>query len=854
MAILATNAVQIARFANALYGVQLGSATNAAVLADITAAGGLDNALNSYYASSFGSKTSAQVAAVMVANLGIVAGSNGLTAAAVTDATNYIVATLNAAPAAGKGAAVKSILNLWANIADDATLASTYGAAATAWNANVAAAQAYTASNTADAAVGAVVSGQTFTLTTGVDNINGTANSDTIIGDANTASVADQINGGAGTDTLRLVSTTTKPAAITNVENLMLDSTAGDSAFDASTITGVTSVTLIRHTTDATNANAKPTTLTLAADQALTLDNVAAGDSDAGFVQVKYASSVTSSTVALAKAGDAATSGVALTIDLDGTAVTTLNLSTSGTASRVIFNDADSDNALATINVTGDKNLTATIAASSATKQTIAAGAFTGNLNLDLSATENFEATGGSGNDRFNFGSALTTSDKVNGGAGTDTLATSTATVDATFAATVDSKTNGVSNISSVEVLEFTGTGAYSLDASVIQMASLTTYSTTGAIAPAQATGGTTAGTVGMTVTGQKNAQTFSIEANVTGGAGSANTATNANSGAGATGVTFAPSVNNGDNTLNLSLKGVTITGGAAGTSANAATTATGASGGNAADFSNFETINITSTGATATAVNTFTGGAGAAAVSSGAGAGAAGSTVVVSANAKIYISGANEINLGAINSSNQPVTVDATALTGKMTVASGTAADVVKGGAGVNVITLGGGVDTVNLGLSAAKADTVAISAATNTTSAAFVSITGFTSAATTGDKLDLNGTPTIQADVSAGTATGVANLTASVSSGIMSFAGSAAATATLANKVAAAVSSSFAGAQNETVAFEHNGNTYIVHQTDANANAFNDGADSVIELVGVTGITALSTSASAANTLFIG
>ena len=170
MAILATNAVQIARFANALYGIQLGSATNAAVLADITAAGGLDNALNSYYASSFGSKTSAQVAAVMVANLGIVAGSNGLTAAAVTDATNYIVATLNAAPATGKGAAVKSILNLWANISDDATLSSTYGAAATAWNANVTAAQAYTASNTADAAVGAVVTGQTFTLTAETDS------------------------------------------------------------------------------------------------------------------------------------------------------------------------------------------------------------------------------------------------------------------------------------------------------------------------------------------------------------------------------------------------------------------------------------------------------------------------------------------------------------------------------------------------------------------------------------------------------------------------------------------------------------------------------------------------------------
>ena len=165
MAILATNAVQIARFANALYGIQLGSATNAAVLADITAAGGLDNALNSYYTSSFGSKTSAEVAAIVVANLGIAAGSNGLTAANVTDATNYVAATLNAASAAGRGAVIKNILNLWANGTSDAT----YGAAAAAWNNTVAAAQAYTASNTADAAVGAVVSGQTFTLTTSTD-------------------------------------------------------------------------------------------------------------------------------------------------------------------------------------------------------------------------------------------------------------------------------------------------------------------------------------------------------------------------------------------------------------------------------------------------------------------------------------------------------------------------------------------------------------------------------------------------------------------------------------------------------------------------------------------------------------
>ena len=39
MALLVTSSVQIARFANALYGVKLGSVTNAAVLADISVLG-----------------------------------------------------------------------------------------------------------------------------------------------------------------------------------------------------------------------------------------------------------------------------------------------------------------------------------------------------------------------------------------------------------------------------------------------------------------------------------------------------------------------------------------------------------------------------------------------------------------------------------------------------------------------------------------------------------------------------------------------------------------------------------------------------------------------------------------------
>lgn len=695
---------------------------------------------------------------------------------------------------------------------------------------------------------GSAVAGQTFMLTTGIDNIAGTSGNDTIIGDfgvTGQVSAADQINGGAGTDELQLYGAFgTLPTTITGVEKLNLSGYGENKSINVSTLTGVTDLILRNQTTQGTG----DTTVTVAAGQTVTLNTVQDSGNAGNEVIIAAASSVTANTLVLDKAGDAATGGNDLEIEIAGTGVKTLNLQTANNASRISLQDetATGDFAVDTINITGDKNLTVdNLAASSATKVTIAAGTFTGALNLNLSATENFEVTGGTGNDRFNFGAALNASDKVAGGDGTDTLATSTATVNAAFAAVIDGKTNGVANNSSIEVLEYTGTGAYVLDASLIQMSTLKTYSTTGAIAPTQITGaGSTVGTTAMTVTGQSNAQTFSIEANVTGGTGQANTG--GAGGAGGVGVSFAPAVNNGDNTLNLSLKGVTIKGGTGG---DGSATTNGGNGGNAADLSNFETINITSTGATATAVNTFTGGS-----TGTSGGGTAGSTVVVSANAKINISGANEINLGTISSSNQPVTVDASNLTGKMTVGTGTGADVIKGGAGINLITLAGGADQVDLSKSVAKADVITISAATSTSASASFAITGFTNSGTTtvGDKLDVAGTATIQADVSAGTATGVTNLTASATSGIMTFTGSAAATATLADKLAAAVSTNFANSANEAIAFEHNGNTYIVSNQDGNTT-FTDGTDIVVQLVGVTGLTALSTTASGATTAWV-
>jgi len=871
MPILATNAVQIARFANALYGIQLGSATNAAVLADITAAGGLDNALNSYYTSSFGSKTSAQVAAVMVANLGIVAGSNGLTAAAVTDATNYIVATLNAAPAAGKGAAVKSILNLWANIADDATLASTYGAAATAWNANVSAAQAYTASNTADAAVGAVVSGQTFTLTTGVDNIVGTGNNDTIIADntgtAKQLTVADAINGGAGTDTLKIYlaagdTATGQPTTLTGIENVVINGGA------------VTAYT----------ANSATTSLSVEDPVALTNATYTLSGQSVSLKSALTASAAATMTTTLANAATTTAANVTLngytysgtdshTLAITGAALATVNLSSTGAANKVA-SLTNASAALTTLNIDGDKALT--LADALTGLKTYNAANLTGALTLDVSGktpSSTLAITGGSGNDKVTFGAGAAgpkSTMAIAGGAGTDTLVIKDADT---------SNSAGINKVTGFEVLGLgaTTTGTYDMSVitSLTAVNSLTALALTGA-AGAAGTNAGTAATAGVTLTGLSNSNTVQIDANITtvGGAGGAHSVAdgnNATGGAGAAGgsaLVLTPAVDNGSNAITLTFSGVTLnsSGGAGGAATVAAgannDTATGGAGGAAAttiNASNYENVTIVSNkDATGAGSNTLTAAGGAGGAATGgttsntagvAGADAAGLTV--GTNATVTISGAAALNTGLIAGTN--VTVNASALTGNLTMSTGTGNDVITGGSGINTITLTGGVDTVNLSASTAKADVIALTSGTGTTSTNFVKISGFTNAATTGDKLDTAiATVTIQADVTTPTATGVANLNAQVANGIMTFSGTAAATATLANKVTAATAAAFAGAVNEVLAFEHNGNTYVFAQV-GTANAFDAGTDQLIELTGVVGLTALSTTASGATTLWI-
>jgi hypothetical protein len=264
------------------------------------------------------------------------------------------------------------------------------------------------------------VTGQTFTLTTGVDNIVGTSGDDVIIAD-NTGSspqltAADQINGGGGTDTLKIYMSSSSGletiafGQLTSVEKLYINNgtLTNNQNLDISALTGVTSITL-----DSPRAmvDGNAFTLTTASGQSVTL------------IKVLGTSGGSSSTFKLDGASDVTLNGVGtdLTLDLIS-AGTSLNLTTTGAASDITLNNLG--NKLNTLTVLGDKDLKVTESLGNLTK--IDASALTGKLTVDmsnLSSDNNITIIGGSGDDKLVFNTGhLTKNDSIDLGAGTGDL------------------------------------------------------------------------------------------------------------------------------------------------------------------------------------------------------------------------------------------------------------------------------------------------------------------------------------------------------------------------------------------------------------------------------------------------
>lgn len=271
--------------------------------------------------------------------------------------------------------------------------------------------------------IGQVASGKTFTLTNSTDNIVGTSGNDTIVGDNVSTSAGDQINGGAGIDTLKLYGNAVKPA-FSNVEKVYLNgNTAG---FDVSTNSDVTNLDL--------DDVATGQTYTIANGQAVSVSNIAATE------VVDFAgNTVTALNLAL---NNVAATGADATIDLNSTAQTSVSITTSGTKSQVTLLNTGAK--LDTINIAADVALE--LGHALTTVKTINAAASTAGVDIDAVGASDLTFTGGAGDDRIALGATLTAADTIKGGAGTDTLSISDAD-------TIDSAAE-VANVTEFEIFE----------------------------------------------------------------------------------------------------------------------------------------------------------------------------------------------------------------------------------------------------------------------------------------------------------------------------------------------------------------------------------------------------------------
>lgn len=267
--------------------------------------------------------------------------------------------------------------------------------------------------------VATAASAKTLSLTTGVDALNGGSGDDTFNGVVQgagalgtTASAGDVVTGGEGTDTLNISvagnAVHTLQAVQTNgVENVLVtnfDLNAGDTTIDTSLMNGLSKIGLF-------SSNATGHTV-FTGMTAITDAQMGNGSSN---LTLTYAGGTT---------GTADTQNLSLSGTKAGT-FTANGLETVAVSGSLAANKLTNiaGSTLTKISVSGDQNFT--MSGTSAVK-TIDAGASTGKTSLILGAA-NQTVTLGSGDDTIDIGGNLTWQDKIQGGAGTDTIKITTA-------------------------------------------------------------------------------------------------------------------------------------------------------------------------------------------------------------------------------------------------------------------------------------------------------------------------------------------------------------------------------------------------------------------------------------------
>ncbi|OUS01197.1 hypothetical protein A9Q90_10065 [Gammaproteobacteria bacterium 54_18_T64] len=285
---------------------------------------------------------------------------------------------------------------------------------------------------------GTQTAGSTFTLTSSVDTFTGTSGDDTFVADdtgTDTASAADTLDGGAGTDTLKIFSDggAFSLPALTSIETVELFD--HNQAADFSAQASLTTVNVNRGEGDAT--------ITVGAGVTVGLKSVVidAANGGAGKQTIAYKATDTSATLNLTAVTDGANDAnedVAIT----GAALTAVTVNATGTKSEFDALDLAAAKTI-TINAAVDLNapvettgVDGTLTVTGAGKvtlgalddgiDTVDASANTGGISLTLDANTETDTkvTGGSGDDTVTTNGTLATTHTtaIDGGAGTDTI------------------------------------------------------------------------------------------------------------------------------------------------------------------------------------------------------------------------------------------------------------------------------------------------------------------------------------------------------------------------------------------------------------------------------------------------
>lgn len=337
---------------------------------------------------------------------------------AVTDATQASIsgAVLTINPTANLKVGASYYVNIAATAVLD-TAGNTYGGINNATTLNF-------------TPVAPAVPGEIFALTTSLDTVVGTANDDTIIGVFSTSPpgtlhIADQISGGAGTDTLKMYGTydtSQMPISISGVEVLQFV-TAANAALNLSSYvytkatSGVTKVMI----DDATAINGQ--TITTTTGQSLSLATGVTGGATDG--AVTWAADSTDTALNLTLNGYQST-GSSKNLTVSNSTATTLNLVSTGAANKVATLTLGAQTTKLVL--TGDKGLTVgtnlVSSGGASVLQTVDASASTGSVAITMAAgtAAAFAFIGGSGNDSLTLNTATDATFTFKGGAGNDSI------------------------------------------------------------------------------------------------------------------------------------------------------------------------------------------------------------------------------------------------------------------------------------------------------------------------------------------------------------------------------------------------------------------------------------------------